>query len=169
MEAQVLRKRVRYLLVFFVVALVISGLTAVPLKWEINILQNTIGEGTPMEQWWPALAHWISLVHRGLTEMYQKYPFIFYGTDWLAFAHVIIAVAFWGPLRDPVKNIWVVEFGMIACVMVIPLAMIFGPIRGIPFFWRLADCSFGVFGIIPLWLTRNNIQRIIALEGNVEG
>jgi hypothetical protein len=101
--------------------------------------------------------------------MSQKYPFIFYGTDWLAFAHVVIAVAFWGPLRDPIKNIWVVEFGMIACVMVIPLAMIFGPIRGIPFFWRLADCSFGVFGIIPLWLVRNDIRRIIALEGTVEG
>jgi hypothetical protein len=169
MKAQVLRKRVRYLLVFFVVALVISGLTAVPLIWEINILQKTIGEGTFMEQWWPALAHWISFVYRGLIEMSQKYPFIFYGTDWLAFAHVVIAVAFWGPLRDPVKNIWGIEFGMIACVMVIPLAMIFGPIRGIPFFWRLADCSFGVFGIIPLWLARNDIRRIIALEGNVEG
>lgn len=46
MEAQVLRRRVRYLLVFFVFALVISGLTAVPLKWEIDILQKTIGEGT---------------------------------------------------------------------------------------------------------------------------
>jgi hypothetical protein len=53
--------------------------------------------------------------------------------------------------------------------MVIPLAMIFGPIRGIHFFWRLADCSFGVFGIIPLRLARNDIRRIIALEGNVEG
>ena len=169
MTAQVLRKRVRYLLVFFVVSLVISGLTAVPLKLEITILQNTIGEGTPMEQWWPALAHWISFVYQGLMEMYQKYPFIFYGTDWLAFAHVVIAVAFWGPLRDPVKNIWVVEFGMIACVMVIPAAMICGPIRGIPFFWRLADCSFGVFGIIPLWLTHNYIRRIIALEQNVKG
>ena len=169
METQILRSRVRYLLVFFVVSLVISGLTAVPLKLEITILQNTIGEGTFVEQWWPALAHWISFVHRGLTEMSQKYPFIFYGTDWLAFAHVVIAVAFWGPLRDPVKNIWVVEFGMIACVLVIPLAMICGPIRGIPFFWRLADCSFGVFGIIPLWLARNDIRRIIALEGNVKG
>ena len=169
METQMLRKRVRYLLIFFVVALVISGLTAVPLKLEITILQNTIGEGTFVERWWPALAHWISFVYRGLMEMSQKYPFIFYGTDWLAFAHVVIAVAFWGPLRDPVKNIWGVEFGMIACVMVIPLAMICGPIRGIPFFWRLADCSFGVFGIIPLWLARNDIQRIIVLEGNVEG
>jgi len=169
METQMLRKRVRYLLIFFVVALVISGLTAVPLKLEITILQNTIGEGTFVERWWPALAHWISFVYRGLMEMSQKYPFIFYGTDWLAFAHVVIAVAFWGPLRDPVKNIWVVEFGMIACVMVIPAAMICGPIRGIPFFWRLADCSFGVFGIIPLWLARNYIRRIIVLEQNVAG
>ena len=60
METQMLRKRVRYLLIFFVVALVISGLTAVPLKLEITILQNTIGEGTFVERWWPALAHWIS-------------------------------------------------------------------------------------------------------------
>jgi hypothetical protein len=168
MEAQVLRRRVRYLLVFFVFALVVSGLTAVPLKWEIDILQKTIGEGTFMERLWPAVAHWTSFVHRGITEMVQKYPFIFYGTDWLAFAHVVIAVAFWGPLRDPVKNIWVVEFGMIACVLVIPAAMICGPIRGIPFFHRLVDCSFGIFGIIPLWISRNYIQRIIVLERNVE-
>lgn len=169
MEAQVLRRRVRYLLVFFVFSLVISGLTAVPLKWEIDILQNTVGEGTFMERLWPAVAHWISFVHQGITEMIQKYPFIFYGTDWLAFAHVVIAVAFWGPLRDPVKNIWVVEFGMIACVLVIPAAMICGPIRGVPFFHRLVDCSFGIFGIIPLWISRNYVQRIIELEQDVEG
>jgi hypothetical protein len=165
MKTQQLRKRVRYLLIFFVVVLIVSGLTAIPLKLEINILQATIGEGTFMERAWPAMARWISFVHKGLTEMYSKYPFIYYGTDWLAFAHIVIGVAFWGPLRDPVKNMWVVEFGMIACVLVIPLAMIFGPIRGIPFFWRLLDCSFGVFGIIPLWVTRNMIKRIIVLEG----
>lgn len=166
METQLLRKKVKNLLWFFVAALVLSGSTAFPLKWEIDILQNTIGNGTFMQSFWPALANWISFVYKGLTEMYQKYPFIAYGTDWLAFAHIVIAVAFWGPLRDPVKNIWVVEFGMIACVLVIPLAMICGPIRGIPFFWRLLDCSFGVFGIIPLWVSRNYIRRIIELEGN---
>ncbi|SCF41963.1 hypothetical protein [Micromonospora mirobrigensis] len=32
-----------------------------------------------------------------------------YGTDWLAFAHLVLAVAFWGPLRDPVRNVWVVQ------------------------------------------------------------
>ena len=29
---------------------------------------------------------------------------IAYGTDWLAFAHITIAVAFLGPLKDPVRN-----------------------------------------------------------------
>jgi hypothetical protein len=79
-----------------------------------------------------------------------KYPFLSYGTDWLAFAHLVIAVAFLGPLKNPVKNIWVIEFGIIACLMVFPLAFIAGAVRGIPFYWRLIDCSFGVLGLIPL-------------------
>jgi len=41
---------------------------------------------------------------------------------------------------------------MIACAMVVPLALICGAIRGIPFDWRLIDCSFGVVGGIPLYL-----------------
>ena len=53
---------------------------------------------------------------------------------------------------------------MIACVLVIPLALIAGPIRGIPFFWQIVDCSFGVFGIIPLWYCRRMIQRLETLE-----
>ena len=120
-----------------------------------------------MEALWPALSEWIAAVHLGITEVHQNYPFLFYGTDWLAFAHIVIAIAFWGPLKDPVRNIWVVEWGMIACVLVISLAMVCGPIRGIPFFWRLFDCAFGVFGIIPLWLARKDILRISDLESNL--
>ncbi len=40
---------------------------------------------------------------------------------------------------------------MISCVLVIPYALICGGVRSIPFYWRLIDCSFGVFGFIPLW------------------
>ena len=54
--------------------------------------------------------------------------------------------------------------GMIACMLVVPLALICGPLRGIPFFWRLIDCSFGILGFIPLWMARKDIQRIAALE-----
>lgn len=164
MEIQTLRKRVKFLLWLVIVGLLLSGLTAFPLQWEINILQNTIGPGTLMEDVWPALAHWISFIHQGLTETYQQYPFIAYGTDWLAFAHIVIAIAFAGPLKEPVKNIWVIEFGMMACILVLPLALIAGPMRGIPFFWRLIDCSFGLFAFIPLWLAWRYTQRIITLE-----
>jgi len=164
MDTRNLEKRIRYVLLFFVAALVASGLTAFPLKWEVTILQNLFGRGSFIEGIWPAMSAWISFVYQGLMEMYAKYPFIAYGTDWLAFAHLMIAVAFWGPLRDPIKHIWVVEWCMICCVMLIPLAMICGPIRGIPFVWRLFDCAFGVFGIIPLWWVRLDILRLKALK-----
>ena len=57
---------------------------------------------------------------------------------------------FIGPYIDPVKNKWVIQFGIIACLGVLPLALLAGPIRGIPFYWQLIDSSFGVLGIIPL-------------------
>jgi hypothetical protein len=106
----------------------------------------------------PNLAAWISKVHIGLVETNRAHPFLAYGTDWLAFAHVILAILFIGPLRDPVKNIWVIEFGIIACILVVPTAMICGHIRDIPFFWRLIDSSFGVIGLIPLLIVRKNIK-----------
>ncbi len=164
MEIQKLEKRIRAVLIFFVIALLISGLTAFPLRWELTILNRLAGLESPISDLWPSLSEWINHVHLGLQQTYDKYPFIAYGTDWLAFAHIVIAVAFWGPLKDPVRNLWVVEFGMLACVLVIPLAMICGPIRGIPFYWRLFDCAFGVFGIMPLWLARRDILRLTNLR-----
>jgi hypothetical protein len=46
------------------------------------------------------------------------------------------------------------EFGMIACVLIIPYAFFFGQIRGIPLLWRVIDMLFGIFGIIPLYIAR---------------
>jgi hypothetical protein len=57
-----------------------------------------------------------------------------------------VAHAFYGLYRDPVRNIGVVEFGMIACAGIIPLALICGPIRGFPFWWSVIDMSFGPSG-----------------------
>jgi hypothetical protein len=153
-------RRIRTWLCIFVFFLVLSGLTAFPLNWELELLNDTIGEGTTIERTFPHLSQWITKVYTGLKETDQKYPFIAYGTDWLAFAHIVIAIAFIGPIRDPVKNVWVVEFGIIACILVIPLAMICGPIREIPFYWRLIDCSFGVLGIIPLLIVRKDIRTL---------
>ena len=155
---------IRLLLGLFVAALILSGLTAFPLLGEARLLAEWFGIGTRMESIFPALAWWLSHVHDGLEAAYQSYPFLAYGTDWLAFAHIVIGVVFWGPIKDPVKNVWVVEFGMIACVLVVPLALVCGQIRGIPIYWRLIDCSFGVFGIIPLFIVRRMIGKISSAE-----
>lgn len=103
-----LERRIRMWLVVFVVCLVLSGLTAFPLVHELRWLDGMNLPG--------ALGDWISRVREGLDATDATYPFVLYGTDWLAFAHLVIAVAFYGVYRDPVRNIWVVEFGMIACV-----------------------------------------------------
>lgn len=149
-------KRIRIFIIGFIVGLVLSGLTAFPLTWELNILVNRFGQGDG------GLATWLRTVHQGLTETDAKYPFIAYGTDWLAFGHLVIATAFVGPFRDPVRNKWIIEWGMIACIAVPFLALIAGPIRGIPFGWRLIDCSFGVVGFFPLWFVLREINILEA-------
>jgi hypothetical protein len=158
-----LLRRIRAILAFFVVALVASGLTAIPLEWELDVLAGALGiaDGASPDQY-AGLQHWIALVRQGLHETYARYPFIAYGTDWLAFAHIILGVLFIGPLIDPVRNRRVITFGMIACALVIPWALVWTPVRGIPFYWALIDCSFGVFGIIPLALARRWSRRLEA-------
>ncbi|MFI8088771.1 hypothetical protein ACIF9R_10695 [Streptomyces sp. NPDC086080] len=154
-----LLKGIRVWLVFFVVCLVLSGVTAFPLvhelRWSEEVLRSL---GAP--EYLPGLMDWIERVRDGLDTADAEYPFLLYGTDWLAFAHLVIAVAFLGPYRDPVRNIWVVEFGMIACAGVVPLALICGPVRGIPFWWSAIDMAFGVFGVIPLYVVRRKIKRL---------
>jgi hypothetical protein len=151
-------QRIRILLWIFIAGLVVSGATALPLETELSVLTQWCDGNS-------GIGRWLLRVREGLFETNAKYPFIAYGTDWLAFAHFVIAVAFIGPLRDPVKNIWVIEFGMIACVLVVPFALVMGGFRGIPFGWRLIDCSFGLFGIIPLWFCRREILRMAGQTG----
>jgi hypothetical protein len=139
-------RRIRLWLALFVTGLVLSGVTAFPLETETRWLSAWLHH-VPAPA---ALTAWIDRCHEGLQQTNAKYPFLAYGTDWLAFGHLTIAVAFYGPWRDPVRNKWVVQFGMIACAGVIPLALICGPIRGIPFGWSLIDMSFGVIGVLPL-------------------
>ena len=167
-ERAALLRGIRVWLAFFVVCLVLSGATAFPLVTELRLLDDLLTPpASPLPEHMPALVEWIERVREGLDATDEKYPFVFYGTDWLAFAHLVIAVAFYGPYRDPVRNIWVVEFGMIACAGIIPLALICGPIRGIPLWWSVIDMSFGVFGVIPLYLVRRKIKQLEALTAPV--
>jgi hypothetical protein len=105
---------------------------------------------------------WIDRVYAALADESARYPFLAYGTDWLAFAHLVIAVAFLGPLIDPVRNKWVLQFGVVACLGIFVLALIAGPVRGIPPLWRAIDCSFGVFGAVPLLICLRHVRKIEA-------
>ncbi|WP_055623255.1 hypothetical protein [Streptomyces sp. JHA19] len=159
-----LLKGIRVWLVLFVVCLVLSGATAFPLVHELRWTEDLL-RALSVQESLPGLTDWIARVRQGLDTADAEYPFLLYGTDWLAFAHLVIAVAFYGPYRDPVRNIWVVEFGMIACAGIIPLALICGPIRGIPLWWSVIDMAFGVVGVIPLYVVRRRIKRLEALAG----
>jgi hypothetical protein len=145
---------IRLWLAFFMVSLLISGLTAIPIDPQLSFLLHFTSPDSNIH-------HWLSKVLTAYREVKADHPFLLYGYDWLAFAHFILAILFIGPYQDPVKNIWVLQFGLSACVLVVPLALIAGLLRGIPIGWRLIDCSFGVGGAIPLWICYRKTRQII--------
>ena len=141
----------RLSLSLFIAGLILSGLTAFPILGEVSLLCRWCGISDPAAyETLSGLRRWLAFVFFGLEKTYTSFPFIGYGTDWLAFGHLIIALFFIGPFRDPIRNAWVLRVGLIACAAVIPLALICGNLREIPFAWRLLDCSFGIVGAIPL-------------------
>lgn len=149
-----IEKHIRLLIIFFIISLMLSGITAFALETELGWLTSLFKQKDS------GLYQWIFKTYTGIKTMNQTFPFMAYGYDWLAFAHIVIAVAFIGPLINPVKNIWIIQFGCIACVMIFPLAFIAGEVRHIPIFWRLIDCSFGVVGLIPLLLCLGKIKQL---------
>jgi hypothetical protein len=157
--------RYRLSLSVFILGLVLAGLTAFPLLHELSLLSSWIGISDPAAyESLTGLQHWIGFVYFGLQQTYAHFPFMAYGTDWLAFGHLVIAMFFIGPFIDPIKNEWVLYCGMAACIAVLPLALICGPIRQIPFYWSLIDCSFGLLGLLPLLYCRSLTRRMRAQQ-----
>lgn len=144
-------KHYRFVMGLFIIGLVMSGITAFPLQHELHALSAMLGiDPAARYEDLGGLRHWIAFVRMGLDETYVRFPFIGYGTDWLAFGHLVISLFFIEPWRRPGTCRGNLIVGMVACVAIIPLALICGGLRGIPFYWRLIDCSFGVAGIVPL-------------------
>lgn len=153
--------RYRIVLTLFIACLVASGVTAFPLLWEMRLLTELLGLGDlATASGLQGIPRWILTVHLGLEEMYAAHPWIAYGTDWLAFGHIVIALFFIPAWLQPQSSKPTLVVGMIACAGVLPLALICGPLRGIPFYWRLIDCSFGVFGVLPLWYCWRQVGRL---------
>lgn len=151
-----LSQQIRTRIWLIIIGLILSGITAFPIEFELSLAHRWIACGESEN----IFSQWIESVYTGVVETNAAYPFISYGSDWLGFAHLVIAIAFVGPLRDPVRNRWVIEFGLIACVAIFPFAFIAGHVRGIPVFWRLIDCSFGWVGGALLLNCYKKIQTL---------
>jgi hypothetical protein len=153
-----LQQRIKLYIWVVIIGLFLSGVTAFPIETELALLINH----PPFQN--QTITVWLNKVFQAVSATNTDYPFLSYGTDWLAFAHLMLAVLFIGPLKDPVKNIWVIEFGLIASIGIFPLAFIAGHIRGIPFFWTMVDCSFGIATLallLPCYRDIKKLRRLV--------
>jgi len=75
--------RYRIALGIFIAGLVLSAISALPLQWELSILDRWFGARTlsvpPSD--YTGLGDFISSVHSGITQTYARFPFFGYGTD----------------------------------------------------------------------------------------
>ena len=148
-----LRTKIRWAIIFTILGLFVSGLTALPLGSELEFFLRM--------KWLPDSIHqWFETVDTAVLDTSQKYPLMRYGYDWLGFAHWFIAIAFIGPLMDPIKNKWVIEWGMIVSALTILIAFIAEPYRQIPLIWSLTDAAIGVGAFILLFITRRWIVEM---------
>lgn len=143
-------KRIRTLLLAFIVLLALSGISAFPLKSETRFLIHHL-------HWFPPfMKSWILQVHDAV---WATPDVVLYGTDWLAFGHLVIAMFFIPVYAKPIQYQLNLKIGMLACLAVFPLAFACGPVRGIPFFHQLIDCAFGVVGFALLAYIHQLIKR----------
>jgi len=154
-----LRKKIKMVIVITIIGLLLNGLSAVPLKTELNILLSKPGALPKfLQDWW-------LYVNKGVTETTTKYPFMRYGFDWLAFAHLLIAIAFLGPLKDPVKNQWIIIWGIIASALSVLMAFGWERMRDIPVWWSCIDAAIAIAAFIILLLCNRWIEQLKNLKG----
>jgi hypothetical protein len=154
-----LRGRIKAAIIITMIGLLFNGMSSVPLRSELDIL---LSHPNRLPQF---LLDWWTYVRQGVYETSEKYEFMRYGFDWLAFAHLMIAIAFIGPLRDPVKNQWVVKWGMIVAACGIVMAFGWERMRGIPVWWSFIDAGISYAAFVVLWLCNRWIGRLKFISG----
>jgi len=129
-------------------------------KWSRTFPSETAQKYTGSPFFQDEIRIFLEKALNGIREIKSKHPYYLYALDWLGFAHIVLALLFAGAIRDPVKNIWIVECGLIACIGVIFVAAICIPMRGLPPSWFLIDFSFAPAAALPLWIARRDIKQI---------
>ena len=83
-RAHQLRRRIRALTGLFILGLVLSGATAIPLQWELDLSARILGVADSSSgETTSGVSEWILKVCDALRDTNAKYPFIAYGFDWL--------------------------------------------------------------------------------------
>jgi len=133
-----LLRRYRIALLIFIAGLVLSGLTAFPLLHEMRLIANWLGTSEPAAYHeFTGLKYWIASVLHGLEQTHAHFPFIAYGTDWLAYGHLAIALFFIRPLIHPLESDWVLRMEDYA--LLAGTAALFAALGAVMFFTRNVD------------------------------
>lgn len=149
-----LRRKIKIAIIITIAGLLLNGISAIPLISELKIL---LSKPDALPQF---LRDWWMYVNKGVNDTTRFYPFMRYGFDWLAFAHLLIAIAFIGPLKDPIKNEWIIQWGMIASALSVIMALGWERLRGIPLWWSCIDAAIAIVAFIVLWLCNNWIKEL---------
>jgi hypothetical protein len=150
-------KLARLMIGIVVFGLFVSAVTIWPAVPELKFaVRLAWGDGEPTG----TLHKFVLEAIKGLEDVGARYPFMLYAHDWLAFAHIVLAILFAGAMRDPVRNIWIVQCGLIMCALVPVLAAICIPLRQLPSCWFLIDFAFAPAAALPLWLALRAIRRL---------
>ena len=147
------------MLAIVVFGLLVSGITVWPAVPELKLaVRIAWGDAEPSG----VLHSFVLRAIEGLESVEANHPFMLYAHDWLAFAHIVLAILFAGAIRDPVRNVWIVQCGLIMCVLVPVLAGVCIPIRELPLVWFWIDFAFAPAAALPLWIALHDIRRVEA-------
>ncbi len=131
------------------VGLILSGLTCYFLPWELDFIVRTMEAlSFPEIPLFRDMYLFVAHTREGLGFVVEGYPQMLLGTDYLGFAHVLLGLLFLGAMADPARNVYVLRFGVLCCLLVIPAAFFFGQLRGAPILHRFGDASFGVIALV---------------------
>jgi hypothetical protein len=150
-------RRARWMLGVVAMGLFLSGVTVWPAVSELKAAEHLVWGDQPTGQ----IGGFVDKALEGLQQTQNDYPFMLYAHDWLAFAHIVLAIMFAGAIRDPVRNKWTVQCGLVMCVLIPVLAGICIPLRGLPWPWFFIDTAFGVIAGALLLVA---LRDIVSLE-----
>jgi hypothetical protein len=149
-------RRAKWMLGIVAVGLFLSGVTVWPAVPELKAAEHIAwGDDQPTG----VIGSFVSEAVEGLEQTGTDYSFMLYAHDWLAFAHIMLAIMFAGATRDPVRNKWIVQSGLVMCLLIPVLAGVCIPIRGLPWPWFFIDAAFGVIAGVLLGIAYRDIRR----------